>query len=103
MKHIKQTVITVVVFGVIASSSLARERYLLLDDRIVEKAENAKLTVGTVEKHKANPLFTEDKPWEKRYDNLYGNVIFDKEEEKVVLNKHEYDSLLERIQELEKK
>jgi hypothetical protein len=57
-----------------------RSHYLLLDDRIIEKAENAKLTVGTVEKHKANPLFVEDKPWEKRFDNLYGNVIYDKDE-----------------------
>jgi hypothetical protein len=42
--------------------------------------ENAKLTVGTVEKHKSNPLFIEDKPWEKRFDNLYGNVIYDEAE-----------------------
>ena len=54
-----------------------RERFLLLDSRIVEKTENAQLVVGTVRKHKANPLFGEDKPWEKRFDNLYGNVIYD--------------------------
>jgi hypothetical protein len=52
----------------------------LLDSRIVANAINAKLTLGTVEKHKSNPLFGEDKPWEKRFDNLYGNVIYDKEE-----------------------
>ena len=52
----------------------------MLDSRIVEKVENAKLVVGTVQKHEANPLFVEDKPWEKRFDNLYGNVIYDKEE-----------------------
>lgn len=57
-----------------------QSRFLLLDSRIVEKAENAKLEVGTVEKHKANPLFEEDKSWEMRFDNLYGNVIFDQEE-----------------------
>ncbi len=57
-----------------------RTHFLLLDSRIIEKVENAKLTVGTVEKYKANPLFGEDKPWEKRFDNLYGNVIYDKEE-----------------------
>lgn len=59
---------------------LKRSRFLLLDSRIIENTENAKLVVGTVEKHKGNPLFGEDKPWEKRFDNLYGNVIFDKEE-----------------------
>lgn len=54
--------------------------FLLLDERIIENTSNAKLAVGTVEKHPANPLFVEDKPWEKRFDNLYGNVIYDKEE-----------------------
>jgi hypothetical protein len=57
-----------------------RNRFLFIDSRIVEKVENAKLAVGTIRKHKANPLFGEDKPWEKRFDNLYGNVIFDEEE-----------------------
>jgi hypothetical protein len=57
-----------------------RERYLLLDSRIIEKTENAKLTIGTVIKSEHNPLFPEDKPWEARYDNLYANVMYDKEE-----------------------
>ena len=52
-------------------------KFLLLDHRIIEKTENAKLEVGRVEKHPANPLFVEDKDWEMRFDNLYGNVIFD--------------------------
>jgi len=57
-----------------------RDRYLLLDSRIVQETENAKLTVGTVQKDKRNPLFKEDKPWEPRFDNLYANVIYDKED-----------------------
>jgi hypothetical protein len=57
-----------------------RSHFLLLDSRVVEKVENAQLTVGTVQKHDANPLFIEDKPWEKRFDNLYGNVIYDEQE-----------------------
>ena len=56
-----------------------RQRYLVLDDRIIEATHNAVLTVGTVTKHPSNPLFIEDKPWEKRFDNLYGNVIFNEE------------------------
>lgn len=56
------------------------KKYLLLDNRMIESTINAKLEVGTVVKHKSNPLFTEDKPWEMRFDNLYGNVIYDKEE-----------------------
>jgi len=58
-----------------------RNHFLLLDERIIAKVENAKLEVGVVEKDKANPLFGEDKPWEKRFDNLYGNVIYDEKEE----------------------
>ena len=56
-------------------------RYLLLDSRIVEDARNAELTLGTIEKHGANPLFGEDRAWEQRFDNLYANVLYDDEEE----------------------
>jgi hypothetical protein len=55
-------------------------RFLLLDSRVVAEIKNAKLTLGTVKKHEANPLFGEDQPWEKRFDNFYGNVIFDTED-----------------------
>jgi hypothetical protein len=58
----------------------ARKKYLLLDSRIIGSTINAKIEVGTVEKHKSNPLFIEDKQWEMRFDNLYGNVIYDTEE-----------------------
>ena len=56
-------------------------KYLLLDNRVTEKVENAKLTVGVAFKHPSNPLFVEDKPWEQRFDNYYGNVIFDEEDD----------------------
>jgi hypothetical protein len=58
-----------------------RDRFLLLDSRIVAGAENAELVLGTVQKYEGNPLFEEDKPWEKRFDNLYANVLYDEEEE----------------------
>jgi len=58
----------------------ARDTYLLLDQRVVGKAEGARLAVGTVTKHPANPLFREDKPWEVRFDNLYANVLYDAEQ-----------------------
>lgn len=57
------------------------DRYLFLDNRIIESTTNAKLEVGKVEKHEANPLFGEDQPWEKRFDNFYGNVIYDTNDE----------------------
>ena len=56
------------------------QRYLLLDNRIIEDTEKTELTLGTVEKHPSNPLFGEDKPWEARFDNLYANIIYDNEE-----------------------
>ena len=57
-----------------------REKYLLLDNRVIASSDNARLAVGEVTKHKANPLFVEDKAWEMRFDNLYGNVIYDEQE-----------------------
>ena len=65
-----------------ANPSLSgRDRYLLLDSRIVASAENAALVLGKVQKHEGNPLFEEDKPWEMRFDNLYANVMYDEEEQ----------------------
>jgi len=60
--------------------SMKRDRFLLLDSRIVEQTKNARLAVGKVQKSKRNPLFAEDKPWEVRFDNLYANVIYDQQE-----------------------
>ena len=56
-------------------------RFLLLDSRIVEDSENAELVLGIVEKHPCNPIFGEDKLWEKRFDNLYPNILYDEEEQ----------------------
>ncbi len=60
--------------------NLNRNRYLLLDSRIIEDTENAVLTVGTIRKDKRNPLFVEDKSWEPRFDNVYCNVIYDEQD-----------------------
>lgn len=57
----------------------ARDKYLLLDSRVVASVENAVLRVGTVVKHPANPLFGEDRPWEQCSGNIYPNVLFDPE------------------------
>jgi len=59
---------------------IRRDRYLVLDWRVIESTENAELTVGVVQKDKNNPLFGEDKPWEPRFDNPYCSVIYDEEE-----------------------
>jgi hypothetical protein len=74
--------LAVLVYGASTpAQELEPRRHLLLDARIVADVQNAELTLGTVEKHGGNPLFGEDKPWEKRFDNLYANVIYDEEEE----------------------
>jgi len=62
------------------ASGTQRRRYLLLDSRIIESAENTKLVIGTIKKDKNNPLFGEDKPWEPRFDNAYMSVIYDRQE-----------------------
>lgn len=59
----------------------ARKKYLVMDSRIIEKTDNAKLTLGDPIKDPRNPLFAEDKPWEPYISNLYGSVIFDHEEQ----------------------
>ena len=58
---------------------VTKDRYLLLDSRVVASIHNAQLILGVVEKHPANPLFGEDEPWEKRYDNVYARVIYDED------------------------
>jgi len=63
-----------------AQTPMKRTRFLLLDSRIIETVENAKLTLGKTAKSKHNPLMAEDKPWEKRFDNLYANVIYDEDD-----------------------
>jgi hypothetical protein len=62
----------------VSRESLAvSDGYLLLDSRVVAETQNARLTLGTVQKHASNPLMAEDKPWEVRFDNLYANVLYD--------------------------
>jgi len=59
---------------------MGRDRYLVLDSRIIDTVENAHLTVGVVQKDENNPLFREDKPWEPRFDNPYCSVVYDEDE-----------------------
>ena len=59
------------------SSQTKQTKYLVLDSRIIDEAVEAKLALGEITKHPQNPLFSEDKPWEPRFDNVYANVIYD--------------------------
>lgn len=55
----------------------AATKHLVLDSRIVERVENARLAQGVVEKDSHNPLFAADKPWENALNNLYPNIVYD--------------------------
>ena len=56
---------------------LERDRFLVLDDRIIAEAMNARLAVGQAVKHPGNPLFVADKPWEPWIGNGYFSLFFD--------------------------
>ena len=58
----------------------ARRRYLLLDSRLIESTKNARLAVGTVTKHAANPLFGQELPWEQTIHHMYANAMFDEQD-----------------------
>jgi hypothetical protein len=78
MKH-TLTLLTAFLLAQLAALDAAEPpvRHLVLDDRVIERTDNAWLALGPVEKHPGNPLFDEDKPWEIRFDNLYANVLRD--------------------------
>ncbi|MCX6852872.1 MAG: M15 family metallopeptidase [Verrucomicrobia bacterium] len=65
----------------VAMSTPQVQKHLLLDSRVVDAAVNARLVLGTPQKHPANPLFQADKPWENSMNNLYPNVIWDEDEQ----------------------
>jgi hypothetical protein len=67
-------------FGKADDKTFERDRYLVLDSRVIESAENARLTLGAVRRDKNNPLFKEDKPWEPYISNLYGEIIYDEQD-----------------------
>jgi hypothetical protein len=52
-----------------------RGKSLLLDHRLIAGTDNARLTLGTVKKHSANPLFGQELPWETDISHMYPNVI----------------------------
>ena len=53
-----------------------REKYLLLDKRLISSVDNAALRLGIVKKHPANPLFVDELPWEAHGSHMYPNVVF---------------------------
>ena len=76
----RKFVICLVLIATVCGESTASDKILLLDDRVIDRVENAILRVGEVQKHPSDPLFGEDKPWELRLDNMYPTVVFDAQE-----------------------
>ncbi len=54
-------------------------RHLVLDSRKIASTSNVKLVLGKIKKHPANPLFGEEKPWEQRFDNFYGSIVYEED------------------------
>jgi hypothetical protein len=55
-------------------------RFLLVDARTVASAEGVQVRLGSAVKDPGNPLFVADRAWEPRYDNLYANLVYDRQE-----------------------
>ena len=55
------------------------DKLLMLDTRVIEQTENARLVLGTAEKAAENPLLPSDQPWENATNNYYPNVTWDAE------------------------
>lgn len=74
------TVALVACFVPIAPAAEPSIKHLLLDRRVVQSVEAARLVPGRVEKDPHNPLFQADRPWENALNNLYPNVVYDEEQ-----------------------
>ena len=55
------------------------DRHLVLDSRKIATKSNVSLVLGKIKKHSANPLFGEEKPWEQRFDNFYGSIVYEED------------------------
>ena len=64
----------------LTAAAPAREKHLLLDATIIASSHNLATELGTAVKSPNNPLFAERYAWEPRFDNLYPNVIWDRED-----------------------
>tara|TARA_B110000438_G_scaffold291495_1_gene328515 strand:- start:168 stop:1727 length:1560 start_codon:yes stop_codon:yes gene_type:complete len=54
-----------------------REKYLLLDQRLISSVDNAALKLGVVKKRSGNPVLKDELPWEIDGSHMYPNVVLD--------------------------
>ncbi|MEX0977808.1 MAG: hypothetical protein WDZ48_03095, partial [Pirellulales bacterium] len=50
---------------------------LFLDDHWIAAKENIRRRIEQPQKHPRNPLIVREHPWEKRFIQLYGTVLYD--------------------------
>lgn len=50
---------------------------LFLDDHLIAAQDNVRRELEKPRKHPAGPLIVRDQPWEKRFIELYGSVVYD--------------------------
>lgn len=55
-------------------------KQLVLDTRVIARADHARLVLGSPIKDPRNPLVPADRPWENSTNNLYPNVLWDEPE-----------------------
>lgn len=55
-------------------------KQLVLDTRVIARADHARLVLGSPIKDARNPLLPADRPWENSTNNLYPNVLWDEPE-----------------------
>jgi len=60
-------------------------RQLFLDDWLIAETMNVQRVPGQVEKHPGNPVIRRDKPWDASRCDLYGNVVYDAERDRLQL------------------
>ena len=59
--------------------SISNAPQLFLDDSLIAKTSNLKRVIQRPKKHPANPIIVQDTPWEQRYLQMYGTVLYDEE------------------------
>jgi hypothetical protein len=66
---------------VVSPFNVADKSQLFVDQVLVREAENVSFDLVPARKHPANPIVRADKPWEGWRLEIYGNVIYDEEEQ----------------------
>ncbi len=59
--------------------SISNAPQLFLDDSLIAKTSNLKRVLQRPKKHPANPVIVQGTPWEQRYMQMYGTVLYDED------------------------